>query len=385
MDILLSTLHLSWLGGATTYLLTVAPVLQRLGHDVTLYSPDAGATARLAAERGLRLATTERDLPERPDAIVVQDPVMALELAGRYDTPQVFVSHGAELDMAAPSPLPGITAAIVVMNERAAARARSLALDTEVVRLRQPIDEGHFCDRGSPRQKPAQVLLLGNYLTGQTRSVVTGACEDLGLRWTQVGRHGTVTSDPASAIAAADIVVGYGRSIIEGMASSRAAYVFDHRGSDGWVTEATYAALERDGFAGTAFARAPDRGRVRDELAQYEAHMGVVNRDLVISHHRALEHGCELSELLMRVAGGTRTPITEAREMARLMRANWESTWQAYQLRRELRTLHQRLRELEPLAARTEDAERALRGLVGTRRWRFVQRTLAPLDSLRKR
>jgi hypothetical protein len=278
-----------------------------------------------------------------------------------------------------------VTAAIVAMNDRVAARARALALECEVVRLRQPIDEGHFCDRGLPRERAAHVLLLGNYLTGEPRSMVTSVCEELGLSWTQVGRHGTMASDPAPAIASADIVVGYGRSVLEGMSSGRAAYVFDHRGSDGWVTEASYPALERNGFAGTAFARAPDRGRLRAELAAYEPRMGVANRDLVIANHRAFEHACQLSELLARVAGGTRTPITEGREMARLVRANWHSTWHAYQLRREVRTLHQRLHDLEPRAARAEDAERALRALVETRRWRVVQRILRPLDQLRGR
>src|SRR5947209_9579096 len=100
MELVLACLHLSWMGGATTYLLTIAPALQRLGHEVTLYSPDAGETAELARARGIRVAERENDLPARSDAVLVQDTVMAFELAARYRRPQIFVSHGAELDLA---------------------------------------------------------------------------------------------------------------------------------------------------------------------------------------------------------------------------------------------------------------------------------------------
>ena len=34
----------------------------------------------------------------------------------------------------------------------------------------------------------------------------------------------------------ADIIVGYGRTILEAMACGRPAYVHEHSGSDGWVT-----------------------------------------------------------------------------------------------------------------------------------------------------
>src|SRR4051812_42633538 len=99
MRLVLASLHLSWLGGATTYLLTIAPALQQLGHDVTLYSPDAGDTAAVARDRGVAVATRESELPRDCDALVAQDMVLALELRALYSAPQVFVSHGAEFAM----------------------------------------------------------------------------------------------------------------------------------------------------------------------------------------------------------------------------------------------------------------------------------------------
>src|SRR3954467_367378 len=125
MELVLSSLHLSWLGGATTYRLTVAPQMQRVGHEVTLYSPDPGDTAAIARERGIRVATDESELPRECDGVLVQDTVMALELAARYAAPQVFVSHGTVQDLAMAPQLPGLTAAVVAMNDRVAEQARA--------------------------------------------------------------------------------------------------------------------------------------------------------------------------------------------------------------------------------------------------------------------
>src|SRR4051794_12890390 len=154
MELLLATLHLSWLGGATTYLLTVAPQLQRLGHEVTLYSPDPGDTAAIARERGLRGGTDESGLPREGGGGLVPGTVMALELAARYAAPQVFVSHGTVQDLAMAPQLPGLTAAVVAMNDRVAEQARAFAIDAPVVRLRQPIDLERFRFRGAVHERP---------------------------------------------------------------------------------------------------------------------------------------------------------------------------------------------------------------------------------------
>src|SRR5947209_3100503 len=336
MRLVLASLHLSWLGGATTYLLTVAPALQRLGHDVTVYSPDAGETEALARERGIRVVTSERDLPDTCDAVLVQDTVLALELRERYDVPHVFVSHGAELDLAAPPQLDGAVAAAVAMNDRVAQRLSALAVDVDVVRLRQPIDIEVFCPRGPPRARPEEVLLLGNYMTGRRRDALVATCSELGLRTAQVGVGGEVLANPAEAIARADVVVGYGRSVLEAMACGRAAYVLDYLGGDGWVTVDSYAALERDGFTGTTTERRDPAAALRRDLLAYDAAMGDVNRTLIYSHHTAFEPARQLGELSKSLVGTSVERFTAGRELARLVRSQWHADWRASQLWHEL-------------------------------------------------
>ena len=85
---------------------------------------------------------------------------------------------------------------------------------------------------------------------------------------------------PELEIADADIVVGYGRSALEGMAAGKAVYVYDHGGGDGWVTAESYPALEANGFAGSATDDVIDKERLRADLLAYDADMGLVNREL---------------------------------------------------------------------------------------------------------
>jgi hypothetical protein len=379
--LVLASLHLSWLGGATTYLLTIAPALTRLGHEVVVYSPDAGATEELARARGIDVVTSEARLPERCDAVLTQDTVLCAELGAIYDAPQVFVMHGAEIDMAAPPQVDGAVAASVAMNDRVLARLGAQAAATERVRLRQPIDIDAFRSRGPLRERSPRVLLLGNYLRGQQLEMVVGVCEELGLRYEQVGRASAMSASPAEAIGHADIVIGYGRSLLEGMACGRAAYLLDHLGADGWVTAESYPAMERDGFAGLGGRNELMRSRLRSDLLDYDPEMGLVNRSLVNRHHTAWAHARELSELFARVAERPLARLDSGRELARLARLHWQSDWRCNELVRELQGVHAELRRQE---ARAHQLERDA-AVAGTRRWRAVQRLLAPLDTLRER
>ena len=75
--------------------------------------------------------------------------------------------------------------------------------------------------------------MLNNYMRGQRREILERVCADLRLRCHTTGAHATPAADPRPDILAVDIVVGYGRSILEAMACGRAAYVYDHKGEVG--------------------------------------------------------------------------------------------------------------------------------------------------------
>ena len=143
MDLILATNHFG-LGGSESYLLTVAEQLERLGNEVTLYTRDRGVGADVARARGVAVVG-ESDLPEGCDAVVAQDAGASYELASRYPgAPQVFVAHSETFDLQTPPQLEQVVSAVVALNDRVARRLGELAVETEIVRLRQPIDVERF-------------------------------------------------------------------------------------------------------------------------------------------------------------------------------------------------------------------------------------------------
>jgi hypothetical protein len=271
--------------------------------------------------------------------------------------------------------VPGLTSAVVALNDRVARRLHVLGVTPEVVRLRQPIDLDRFADKGAPRPRARRVLLLGNYLRGERRELVTEACLDVELEWTQVGAHGKATLEPEWAIGEADIVIGHGRSILEAMASGRAAYAYDHSGADGWVTPGTYPSMEADGFAGhRAGSKILDREGLCRDLEAYRADMGRQNRDLAERYHRAGMHAQELISLFSRLAPRRDGPGDSLAEMARLTAMERRAVGRAEMARTENRILRARVHSLE---VQVDEIKR-------TRRYRTMESLLRPLDALRR-
>ncbi|MDX6697917.1 MAG: hypothetical protein QOE65_1314 [Solirubrobacteraceae bacterium] len=387
MRLVLGAYYLNLPGGAVTYFATVADHLQRLGHEVTAFTHEPGPMAERLEAGGIAVVGPAR-LPEACDAILVQDAPCSYDLAERYPgVGQLFVSHGAEFDVEVPPQLPGVVEKVVVLNDRVRRRVEATALDAEVVRLTQPIDFTRFVPLEAPRRPPRLAILLGNYLTGARLDAVTGALDEAGIAWRRLGRRAEVSDDPALELNEADVVIGYGRSVLEGMSAGCAAYV-DEFSADGWVTAESYPALEADGFAGTAFDTPPDVGRLARELAGYDPAMGTVNRELIVTRHSPFEHAKALAELLGGLAPRPPERAVTA-EMSRLVRLEWEAQLRATHYQREAREMQRRTMVAEERAVDAErralEAEGRLAEIKGSARYRLAQRLTAPLDRLRRR
>jgi hypothetical protein len=387
MEIVIGTLEFGAVGGAATYLTTVAGQLQLLGHGVTVYAEEVGDLARAAEERGLRVAADERALPDDCDALFAQDASSAYLLADRFPgRPQAFCMHagGSEFTRWVPPQLPGVVGAVVVLHERLAQQAAALAHAEHIVRLRQPVDLTRFAPRAAIAESPRRVLLLGNYLTGERRTGVLRACEEAGLDVNEVGRYADRTSlTPEQEINQVDIVIGEGRAIVEAMACGRAAFVYGQMGGDGWVTPESYPALEAINFAA---ATADDSLVAPEDLAprlrEYRPSMGSANRDLARLHHSASRHAEELVGLLERLAPARPPADAPLRELARMTRVQWHTESRALGAAHEARLLSSRLAEAEARAeaaeARAEVAQASLETLRSAPWYRFLSRVAHP-------
>ena len=358
------------LGGSETYAITVAEQLEQLGHGVELFAGEASEQGReLAASRGLRLTTgaistlTERD---DFDVAIAQDAASAYVLASRRETPQAFVVHGLTAFEHPPQALRP-TPPVVVLNDRIGSHAAALAAKPEVVRLRQPIDLQRFKPRGPSRPRARRVLVFSNYLEEDRMAMIEQACADLGLELTTMGIRANASVTPQDAIAAADIVVGYGRSVLEGMVMGKAAYVWDRAGGDGWVTPESYPALEADGFSGAATHVSVDADRLREDFAAYRPELGTLGYDIVRDYHSAVRHTEALVQLLERAAAPAPVPVNET--LGILVRSQARAADDAnkfeYQLRvrdEEAEHLRGRIAELAPLEPALAEARSNLEG-----------------------
>jgi hypothetical protein len=414
MHLVVGTPRLAHFGGTESYVATIVEALTMLGHDVTVYTPQAGEPAERMRRGGVTVAERLGDLPETADGAVANSADVALELRSRFPRAGVVhVIHGTTFARFAPSSLPGAADALVVMHDRALAWVRGTAAarsGVPVLRLRQPIDPVvRFRPRGTVGPVLRRVAAVGNYVHGERLDLLRRAVEAAGAQLVVVGAMGTPTAAPELEIARADAVVAIGRAALEGMACERPTYVWDHHGGEGWVTPENYERLEADNFAGMATGRALDAAQLADDLARFDPATGVAARDLVLAHHQANAHAARLVDALAVAAEVTRPPALEAAvllEQARVHRLEWAARERAHELsfaldsalRRgrgledEVLELGDRLAaaaaELDALWARTNAAEAdALRwrAHAGSRRHRVVQGALRPLDRLRAR
>jgi hypothetical protein len=372
MRILLATNHLG-LGGSESYLLTVAEQFDRLGHEAVVFTSEPGDGIEAAQERGIEVVD-ESGLSDGCDAALVQDVGVAYLLADLYPaTPQLFVAHSSKFDLQAPPQLDGMVGAVVALNDRVARRMRSFATAVEVVRMRQPIDVERFAPRGPLPEIPRRALLFSNNPNADRLAMIEDACAEVGVELLRLGGPSGHATDTAPALAGVEIVIGYGRSILEGMACGRAAYVYDWKGGDGWVTAESYAAIESDGFAGGATGEVADRATLVQHLRRYSSTMGPVNHDLVIKHHRAAVHAQELLDRVESLATPPARQRTPFQEMARLARLEWRAKLEAADLARG----NTHLRHL--LDAAEKECDKAMD--VATRAQRRAEQTAAEYEA----
>jgi hypothetical protein len=309
-----------------SYLVTVTEHLERLGHEVRVFSAEP-----LPPPEELRVVGVERDLPLAPDVIYSQDAEAALLLAHLYPlTPQLFATHGDREDVWLPPQLAGVVARVVVFDDRTGERVRAAALPQQLVRLRRPVDLDRRVSRGQLPERPAKARVqldgVSDYRRGLVQRVLADARVEL--------------DDDA------DLVLARGSAVVEALAEGRAVYVYGDEGGDGWVTPERYELLEADGFSGRAEPGATTFERLRAELDDYDASLGPAGRELAQAHD-ARTHAQELVAAFDEVKP-RRDPVdAPLRELARLVRVEAASARNAQAHARAAKTASTRATELE--------------------------------------
>jgi hypothetical protein len=248
-----------------------------------------------------------------------------------------------------------------------------------------------------------RVLVLSNYPFGTRGDLLADACRSAGLELRWMGFRGGQTATPEEELSDAHMTIGLGRSVLDAMASARAALVLGPLGGDGWVTGDGYAALEADGFSGRATDRMFDAAAIARELSEWDPELGVIARDLVARHHDVRDHAAALIELAGELRPEPPSFAGVEAELARLVRVEWQRHRDVVHARAENNRLAVEVgelsRQLASAGERAEAAEREatalraelgrtdarLRAVVSTRRWKVARWLGLPLDVLRAR
>lgn len=407
MRLVIANHSLDHAGGIESYTTTVADHLQRLGHDVLIFSREDGFTGDVARALGLRVVTDPARLPVEIDVVFSQDGAAALEMLElRPAAPQIYVWHSDLFDLHIPPQIEGAVARIVTLWGGARAKAEALAVGAPIVEMSHPVDTDRFKPR-TPLRRPPRALALGNYLTGERMRILQQACELAGIELVTRGLHTDrgATDRPEDEMNAVDIVFAKAKAAIEAMACGRAVFIFDAFGSDGWVTSDNFDELEQRCLSGTGASQTVTPDALVEALARYSPAMGVVNRDLAVSRHGAIAHTSALVALAREVAAevesdsrqqSTRREHDASFELARLTRVNWRHESRAFfadaRLQQsELRRgdaewkLEQSEADRAAAMARAEAAETRLAEVLASRRWRTLNALLMPFDRLRGR
>lgn len=353
MRIILATHQFDLPGGSESYLITIAEQLVKLGHNVEIYTNKTGRMSDLARSREINVCAHAIEFAKKPDIIISQDGIVSYTLFEHWPTiPQLFVCHSPLFELQTPPLIPGVVKAVVAMSDRIVRRIEALSTQHKIIRLRQPIDVDRFVSRQTPHKRPKTALLLGNYLDGEDKRIITDAWQPAGVSFTQIGIKTKYSLTPEEAINNADIVVGKARAVLDAMACGRPAYVYDAFGTDGWVTPQNYEAMEADNFSGLALGRVKDKIRLRRDLDDYDPLMGIANRELVMIHHHARVHAQQLISLCHDLISLPVTQATPYQEMARLVEATWRSEPELFVLRRAFSTTADRANQAEEDNAR---------------------------------
>jgi hypothetical protein len=326
-----------------SYLVTVTEHLERLGHEVRVFSAEP-----LPSPDELRVVGVERELPLAPDVIYSQDAEAALLLAHLYPlTPQLFAVHGDRDSVWLPPQLAGVVARVVVFDDRTGDNVRAAALAQPLVRLRRPVDLDRIVSRGELPERPTTARLHLEGVSDYRRGLVQRVLAEARIELDDV----------------ADLVLARGSAVVDALAEGRAVYVYGDDGGDGWVTPERYELLEADGFSGRAEPSATTFELLRAALEDYDPALGPAGRELAQAHDARI-HAHELVAAFDDVKP-RRDPVeAPLRELARLVRVEAASARRAHAHAREAETAATRQRELERELAKARERNEQLTGEV---------------------
>jgi O-antigen biosynthesis protein len=266
------------LAGLPTFTLTMYKELMRRGHQVIVYSPVGGKL-----ESQMQVV---RDLDGgNPEVILAQHTPCAITLRQKFPgIPMVFYCHNPIMPIEEPPQFP--VEGYFVINEECREMLLLRGVPLEKIRIiRDFVDTSRFVPTKPLNEVFRSVLFISNYKKWNNYAAVSGACRRIGVTLTCCGAPYGRCYEIEKAINEADLVVSWGRGILEAMSCARTVLSFDRNEGDGYITPESYYEARRDNFSGRIFHQHFNAETLATEMWKYNRADGQENRDLIMKYH----------------------------------------------------------------------------------------------------
>lgn len=276
LKILLGNNTLSLLAGSETWTYTLAVQLKKMGHDVQGFSPDLGIIARELKNKNIPSHADIAPSGIKPFSFVLEekqeldfDLIIAnhwhiVDYCRRYfpKTPIISTVHGIIHTM--PNPAggedlwapehpalnSGVNAFVAVSEEIQEILQKDYNLESTIIR--------NFFDTelyNVPRpvaDKPKVFLINTNYNTANDPEIelIRAVTKHYGAQMIATGVNFGTSLNMVPAIDEADVVVGMGRSVLEGVCAGRLGIVNGRWGFGGVIHEGSVEELRGRNFSG---------------------------------------------------------------------------------------------------------------------------------------
>jgi len=276
MKILTSAITLDR-SGVPTYTLTLYRELVSRGHEVTVYSPMAG---ELAEKMNTITSLIE---PKEFDVILGQHKTCVINLKKFFpNTPILYLTHGVLPEEE--QPVNGMDYYLPV-NEQCAAHLIDFGISPHQIGIiRDFIDTEEFKPSRPLSDKP-KVLFISNYKKWRAYQDIEKACRHLGLEFKAVGSPYGRSRNVAESINNADLVISWGRGILEAMSCGRAVISYNKRMGAGYITPKVYMDNRGYNLGGINSRYMFNVEELKEEIKKYNPKDGKINRELVTRYH----------------------------------------------------------------------------------------------------
>lgn len=271
MKILLGNNTLALLAGSETWTLTLAKQLKKMGHHVACYAPTLGIISQKLEEEGIHCydsLASKGILPFSPYFIEPVDHTYDVIMANHFHvveylreafpkTPIIATIHGimhfntdGTKAPEHPAMTSGVNQFVSVSEEVQEKLKEEYNLDSIVIR--NFFDLPYFSDIKPRNEKPQRILLNTNYAQKDDPEIqiVRDAAKILGLNVAAIGENFNQTPDIKRALTDSDIVIGMGRSVLEGVVAGRLGIVHGRWGTGGVITESNIPLLRSFNYSG---------------------------------------------------------------------------------------------------------------------------------------